>query len=139
MSGALVLTYLGSVSQERQLRACMDFMRTSGNLALSGLLRPGCSAQEAAAAVAAGSAKVVVAAYRDPALDLTGEVQAAGGEVRYVHNPRDGRLTVRRVLARLYTEVGLSPERIANVLDADLVEVKDHLRRAGVWSSRDSR
>ena len=133
----LVLTYDdASVSQDRQLRACMGFLEHAGDLVLAGMLRPGCTAAEAAAAVAAGGADVVLAPYRSAELDLTGEIERVGGQVRYVHKPAEGRLTVRLVLARMHTALGISAEKIARVLDVSLAEVKDHLYRAGIPAPR---
>jgi hypothetical protein len=134
---ALILTQMsGGVEAAKQQTACWDYITASGHLSFSGMMVKGAGATEAAAAVKAGEAAVVVAAYRVAELDLTGEIQAAGGRVEYVHRPTSGRLTVRSVLASLYRKLGWSAHRIARTVGADTDDVLDHLRRAGIPKPR---
>jgi hypothetical protein len=126
----------GGVGAAKQLSACWDYITASNHLRFGGMLLTGAGPSEAAAAVKAGEAAVVVAAYRVADLDLTGEIEAAGGRVEYVHRPTGGRLTARAILATLYRKLGWSAHRIAQTVDADTDDVLDHLRRAGIPKPR---
>lgn len=134
---ALILTQMtGGVAAAKQLTACWDYIAASDNLRFGGMLLKGAGATEAAAAVKTGEVAVVVAAYRVADLELTGEIEAVGGRVEYVHQPIGGRLTVRGILASLYRKLGWSAHRIARMVDADTDDVLDHLRRAGIRKPR---
>lgn len=134
---AVILTRAeGDIDPQRQTRACMNHILHAG-LTLTGLLRHGSTSLDAAAAIATGDANLIVAAYPVRGDDLEDVVEAAGGRVVYVHNPDAGhRLTVRRIIARLHTEAGFTPQYIATVIGANVREVEDHLRRSGITPPR---
>jgi hypothetical protein len=134
---ALVLTQTtGGVTAAKQLKACWDYITAEEHLRFGGLLLQGAGATEAAAAVKAGDVQVVVAAYRVADMHLTGEIEAVGGTVEYVHKEPASRLTVRSVLASLYRRLGWSATRIAREVGGDTDDVMDHLRRAGIPKPR---
>lgn len=134
---ALILTQsTGGVTAAKQISACWDFITAAPHLRFGGMLLAGAGATEAAAAVKSGGAEVIVAAYRVPELELTGEIESVGGTVEYVHAPARGRLTARSVIAHLYRKLGWSAHRIAETVEADTDEVLDHLRRAGIKRPR---
>jgi hypothetical protein len=133
---ALILTHVtGDISAAKQVEACWDYITAAEHLTIGGVLRHGAGPAEAAAAVHAGT-PVVVAAYRVPDLELTGEIESVGGHVEYVHSYSQGRLTVRKVLAALYRRVGWSASQIARTVGTDTEDVMDHLRRAGIPKPR---
>lgn len=134
---ALILTQTtGGVSPAKQLQACWDYITNAERLRFGGMLVTGSGAAEAAAAVRCGDAEVVVAAYRVPELDLTTEIEAAGGQVEYVHVSDRGRITVRSVVASLYKRLGWSAQHIAREIGGDTDDVVDLLRRAGIRKPR---
>lgn len=134
---ALVLTQTtGGVDAAKQLTACWDYINAARHLSFGGLLREGANAKDAAAAIESGAAGVIVAAYRVAEIELTGEIQAAGGTVEYVHAYEHRRLTVRSVLVSLYKQAGWSAQTIARTVGTNTEEVLDHLRRAGIRKPR---
>ena len=134
---ALILTQMtGGVSAAKQLNACWDYITAARHLTLSGLLREGATAKDARAAIESGEATVVVAAYRVAELELTGEVEAVGGKVEYVHSYESRRLTVRSMIVSLYRQAGWSAQTIARTVGTSTEEVLDHLRRAGIRKPR---
>lgn len=134
---ALILTQMtGGVAPAKQLQACWDYIGAAKHLRFGGMLLEGAGAKAAAAAVLAGEVEVVVAAYRVPELELTGEIEGVGGTVEYVHSQGPGRLTVRSVLAALYRRVGWSASTIARNVGTDTEDVLEHLRRAGIRKPR---
>lgn len=134
---ALILTQVtGGVSAAKQLQACWDYITNAEHLRFGGMLTGSAGAAEAAAAIRSGRADVVVAAYRVPEIDLTGEIEAVGGQVEYVHMSDRGRLTVRSVVANLYQKLGWSAQRIAREIGGNTDDVVDLLRRAGIRKPR---
>ncbi len=130
---ALIMTQVdGMVDDEKQRRACWDYVAGAGHLEFGPILHTGAGPKEAAASVAAGEAEVVVAAYRRSDIELTGEIEQAGGTVEYVHRDPPTRLTVRGVFAALHRQLGWSAQTIARTVGANTEDVREHLRRAGI-------
>lgn len=121
----------GGVDVAKQTRACWDYVAGSRHLDFGPILREGAGPRDAAAAIAAGEASVVVAAYRDPELCLTEEVARVGGTVEYVHQEYHARMTARSILAAL-SRFGWSAQMIARTVGANTEDVLEHLRRAGI-------
>lgn len=126
----------GVVDVKRQMEACWTFIQGVPGLSLAGLLRPGSDGAAAAEAIRSGEADVIVAAYRDPKLEWTGEIEAVGGTIEYVQIADHGRLTVRGIIVSLYRRLGWSSMTIARAIDGDTSDVRDHLRRSGVKHPR---
>ncbi len=120
----------GVVDVDRQLDACSTYIDTVPHLDLAGLLRPGADSHTAADAVRNGEADVIVAAYRDPKLELSQEIEAAGGHVEYVQLTDQSRLTVRSIIASLARRLDWTPATIARAIGASTADVRDHLRRS---------
>lgn len=134
---ALILTQAtGGVSAAKQLQACWDHITAARDLRFGGMLRQGAGPADAAAAIRTGEVGVVVAAYRVPEIDLTGEIEAAGGRVEYVHVAERGRMTVRSILVSLYQRLDWSAQRIAREVGGSTEDVIDHLRRGGIRKPR---
>ena len=120
----------GAVDIDRQLEACSTYIETVPHLDLAGVLRPGSDTHSAADAVRAGEADVIVAAYRDPKLEISQEIEAVGGHVEYVHLNEASRLTVRGIIANLAARLDWTPATIARAIGATTADVRDHLRRS---------
>lgn len=133
----IMINSSGVVDVGRQMEACWEHLQTAPHLTFGGLLRAGSTALSAADAVRNGQADVIVAAYRDPKLELTGEIEAAGGRVEYAQPTGQGRLSVRGIIASLHRRLGWSATTIARAIGAPPRDVSDHLRRAGIRTPRD--
>lgn len=120
----------GVVAVDRQLEACSTYIDAEPRLDLAGLLRPGSGKREAAEAVRNGEADVIVAAYRDPKLEISQEIESVGGHVEYVQATEVSRLTVRGIIAHLARQLGWTPATIARAIGATTADVADHLRRS---------
>lgn len=121
----------GAVDIDRQMEACSTYIDTVPHLDLAGMLRPGSDSHSAADAVRNGEADVIVAAYRDPKLELSQEIEAVGGHVEYVHLvDQGGRLTVRSIIANLSRRLGWTPSTIARAIGTTTQDVREHLRRS---------
>lgn len=125
----------GGVDVAKQDVACLEYIQHHGH-ELGGYLRVGATAADAARSIASGDAQVVVAAYRTRDSELTGEIEAVGGHVEYVHRHQRGHMTARSILASLYRRLGWSAQRIASEVGGNTEDVLDHLRRAGIRRPR---
>lgn len=132
MQALILINDRGTVDPARQLEACSAYVDTAPYLDLAGVVRHGHDGAAAADAIRAGTAEVVVAAYRDPKLELTQAIEKAGGRVEYVQPAEPGRLTVRSIVASMYHRLGWSAATIARAIGASTADVVDHLRRAGI-------
>jgi len=119
----------GVVDDDRQMDACYEYIDAIPDLDLAGVVRHGTDTNAVADAVRSGRADVVVAAYRDPKLEISQEIEAAGGRVEYVLADQ-GRLTVRSVITSLARRLGWTPATIARAIGATTADVVDHLRRS---------
>jgi len=126
----IMINNSGAVDTTRQLEVCSTYIETVPHLELAGLLRPGSDRADAAAAVRNGEADVIVTAYRDPKLELSQEIEAAGGHVEYVQLTEVSRLTVRSIIANLARRLDWSAATIARAIGATTADVTDHLRRS---------
>lgn len=122
----------GAVDTEKQMEACSAYIDTATHLNLAGIVWHGVDGAAVADSIRNGEADVVVAAYRDPDLQLTGEIESVGGHVVYVQMSDHGRLTVRDVVASLSRRLGWSASTIARAIGSSTADVSTHLRRAGL-------
>jgi len=125
----IIINNSGVVDTAKQLQACSTYIDIVPHLHLAGLLRPGADSSAAADAVRQGEADVIVAAYRDPDLELTQAIEAAGGHVEYVQLSAS-RLTVRSIIASMSRRLGWSAATIAAAIGTTTQDVADHLRRS---------
>lgn len=132
----ILINNSGVVGVGRQTESCWRYIADSG-MTLAGFLRAGSGPAEAARAIEAGQAEVIVTAYRDPKLELTGEIESVGGRVEYVLAHDHGKLTVRGIIASLHRRLGWSTSVIARAIGGDTKDVRDHLRRAGIKPPRE--
>jgi hypothetical protein len=131
----IMIQQTGGVEVAKQATACLDYIKHQGH-ELGGYLRAGSQPVDAAKSVMAGEAQVIVAAYRVRNSELTGEIEAAGGRVEYVHREQRGPMTARSILASLYRRLGWSAHKIATEVGGNTEDVLDHLRRAGIKKPR---